>query len=345
MDYPKIKKYLEGKTKGKQSEQIKNWLIDPSNEIEVRKILGEIWTNSKISLTGDKPDFDFMLKKLHYRILSEGFQSGTSVNKKKSSVQSIYQIFSRVAAILFIPLLVSTFCIFYYFRFDVVFSENSVIREVHTKPGTRINLELPDGTFVWLNDATTLKYPEKFTGNTRQVYVDGEAYFEVKSNPEKPFIVENPMMNTIVTGTSFNLNAYDTDHFFEVTLLEGKIHLEGQAGNIEVLPGRQIQFDTTTKRLFRNEVDPQNSIAWINGKLIIHNEKLILAIKKLSRWYNVEIQIDDPELINYELTCTLENEKIDQCLDLISRALPIQFEIKEDKQQGQTHYKIQLMRK
>jgi len=96
---------------------------------------------------------------------------------------------------------------------------------------------------VWLNDGTTLKYPDKFATNERRVYVDGEAYFEVASNPKRPFIVENPMMNTRVTGTKFNLNAYEDDNYFEATLIEGKIGLENKSHRCDMKPGYQVQYN------------------------------------------------------------------------------------------------------
>lgn len=339
-NYSEIKEFLEGKYKFDRANEIREWLINPQNESEVRKTLGEIWKNSQIKLKGDKPDFDLLLNKLHYRMNAK-----SNAGRKGNFISQLYISFAKIAAILIIPLLLFTAYLYFNPRFNQL-DQKSAMREVYTKPGTRTHVELPDGTLVWLNDGTVLKYPERFTGDSRQVFVDGEAYFEVKSNPQNTFIVDNPIMKTIVTGTRFNLNAYSTDDFFEATLLEGKIHLEGKAGNIELNPGEQIQFDAITNRLARNEVNPKNAAAWINGRLIIHNEKLGMAIKKLSRWYNVEIQLNNQELNDYELTCTLENEKIDQCLSLISHALPIKYNFTEEqKKQGHINYKIQLMRK
>ncbi|HAZ02941.1 MAG: hypothetical protein A2W90_09420 [Bacteroidetes bacterium GWF2_42_66] len=338
MDYPEIKKYLEGKTHGNQSEQIRNWLINPDNEDQVRKVLGEIWANSRISLTGNKPDFDVLLKKVHYRLNQQS-------SRKETPVKTIYRLFTKVAAILLLPLLILTAYLYLDPSTGAKVSGEVSVRETYTKPGTRTKIELPDGTLVWLNDGTTIKYPEYFKGNDRQVFVDGEAYFEVKSNPEKPFIVNNPIMTTVVTGTHFNLYAYSSDNFFEATLLEGKIRLEGQAGKIDLIPGQRIQFDAVNKKFTRDEIHPENAIAWINGKLVMRNERLESAIKKLSRWYNVEISVSDSLLNAYELTCTLENEKIGQCMNLISQALPITYTLKEEKENDKIQQKIQLMKK
>ncbi|HAQ18680.1 MAG TPA: hypothetical protein DCR40_05510 [Prolixibacteraceae bacterium] len=325
MNYHDIERYLEGKTTPTESEQIRSWLINPENDVELRQILGEIWTNSEIHLKGQSPDFNRMLDQVHHQINNQHIHQ----LKQKASSPSFYQAFSRVAAILIIPLLLLSV----YFYFNPGNNSNQLasntFREIYTKPGTRTQIDLPDGTRVWLNDGTTFRYPEQFTGSQREVFVDGEAYFEVKSNPENPFVVNNPMMNTVVTGTHFNLNAYSADKYFEATLLEGKVSLQRNNQILEMKPSEQVQFDSRNEEVVRKTVDPQNSAAWIDGKLIFRDEKLGTAIKKLARWYNVEIILTDPEINNYLMTATFEDEKLDQSLRLIALALPVRFEFKK----------------
>ena len=339
MNYPEIVKYLEGKTTGSESEKVRTWLRDSRNETCSRKILAEIWTNSRINFSGEKPDFEILLKRISFRLAQQkAFRD--------RPVKVIFRMYSKAAAILLLPLLILTASYIYFnSSSDLLVSKKVSMYEIHTKPGTRTKIELSDGTMVWLNDKTTIKYPEYFKGDNRQVFVDGEAYFEVVSNSQSPFIVDNPIMKTIVTGTHFNIYAYSEDHFFEATLLEGKVHLEGQAGKIDLTPGQRIQYDATKGMVRRDIINPKNSVDWINGKLTIRNEKLESAVKKLSRWYDIEISISDPSIALYELTCTLENEKIGQCMNLISQALPVQYILKEEKENGKTRQKIQLMKK
>jgi len=338
MNYPEIVKYLEGKTTGSESEKVRSWLRDSRNETCSRKILAEIWTNSRINFRGDKPDFGTLLKRISFRLAQQqAFRD--------HPLKVVFRMYSKAAAILLLPLLILTAYVYFNSSSDLMASKEVSMCEIHTKPGTRTKIELPDGTMVWLNDKTTIKYPEYFKGNDRQVFVDGEAYFEVVSNSQKPFVVDNPIMKTIVSGTHFNIYAYSEDHFFEATLLEGKVHLEGQAGKIDLTPGQRIQYDATNGTVHQDIINPKNSVDWINGKLIIHNEKLESAVKKLSRWYDIEISISDSSIALYELTCTLENEKIGQCMSLISQALPVQYILKEEKVNDKIRQKIQLMKK
>ena len=245
MNYHDIKKYLEGKTNESESHQIREWLKNPENDAELRQILGEIWANSEIQLKDQTPDFNRMLDQVHHQINNQQINQ----LKLKDLSTSLYQAFSKVAAILIIPLLLLSV----YFYFNPANPSNQLasntIREIYTKPGTRTQIDLPDGTRVWLNDGTTFRYPERFTGSHREVFVDGEAYFEVKSNPGNPFVVNNPMMNTVVTGTHFNLHAYSADNYFEATLLEGKIHLENENKKLVMKPGEQVQFDPMLENL------------------------------------------------------------------------------------------------
>ena len=326
MNYTELKKYLEGKTSDTESEMIGNWLKNHENDVESRKILGEIWTNSSIHLTGTKPDFDKLLHQVHHRIKSEN----SHLQNPRSGIFRIYHIFSRFAAILILPILLLSLYLYYNPRQIVNELATASVREIYTKPGTRTKIELPDGTLVWLNDGTTIRYPEKFTGINREVYIDGEAYFEVKSNLQNPFIVNNPMMTTVVTGTHFNLNAYVADKYFEATLLQGKVNLKRNHQTIELEPGEQVQFDTQYEKIVQKNIATKNATAWIDGKLIFTDEKLGIAIKKLGRWYNVEIILTDPALNDYLLTGTFRDEKLDQTLRMISLALPVKFEFKKE---------------
>jgi transmembrane sensor len=325
MNYHDIKRYLEGKTTESESLQIREWLKNPENDVELRQILGGIWANSEIQLKGQAPDFNRMLDQVHHQINNQQIHQ----LKPMALSTKLYQTFSKIAAILIIPLLLLS--VYFYFNQSSTSIElaSNTFREIYTKPGTRTQIDLPDGTRVWLNDGTTFRYPERFTGTQREVFVDGEAYFEVKSNPENPFVVNNPMMNTLVTGTHFNLNAYSADNYFEATLLEGKIHLENESKNLVMKPGEQVQFDSKLEKVVQKTVDPQNAAAWVDGKLIFRDEKIGTAIKKLARWYNVEIILTDPEINNYLMTATIQAEKLDQSLKLIALALPVKFEFKK----------------
>jgi len=325
MTLPDLIKYFSGKTSVAESKEIADWMEDPENEAEVRGALGKIWTHANIELKGERPDFESLLERIH-RTLQGNYS--LSVHP----LQKVYRIFSRVAAVLIFPLLFVTIYL-YLKNNDHVNQEASAViqQEIYTKPGTRSKITLSDGTLVWLHDGTTLRYPERFEKDQRRVFVDGEAYFEVVSDPDRPFIVQNPMMETVVTGTKFNLNAYSSDQYFEATLIEGKIELRKGQDYYQLEPRQQVRYNDQTGRISEFGVNPYLSTAWIQGKLIMQDEPLSMAVKKIGRWYNVKIILQDCELHSYFLTATIENEKPEQTMRLISMALPVDFTVTDRK--------------
>ena len=354
MNYDTLKKYLEGKTTEAESELISEWLNNPDNDFESRKILGDIWMNSDIRLRGTFPDFNSMLNQMHRNFKSQKNHPLKQKSRSNKRISILYNIFSKVAAILILPL----FFVSIYFYMNPIQDVDKVAststsniktttttREVYTKPGTRTRIKLSDGTLVWLNDGTTFRYPEQFIGGNREVFVNGEAYFEVKSDIDNPFVVNNAMMKTVVTGTHFNINAYVADNFFEATLLEGKVSLKKNNQEVTMVPGEQMQFDIQLNQIVQKDVNPKNAIAWINGQLIFKDEHLGTAIKKLGRWFNIEIILTDPELKDYLLTGTIQDEKLIQTLDMITLALPMKYEFKKENNPTKIQRTVYIMKK
>jgi ferric-dicitrate binding protein FerR (iron transport regulator) len=151
-----------------------------------------------------------------------------------------------------------------------------------------INMLLTDGTKVWLNAGSSLIYPVVFTGNTREVSVTGEAYFEVAHNSSKQFIVHNGSIDIMVTGTHFNVNAFeDDDNNIKVTLLEGAVKVKNGSSNGALMPGQQALVHNEVKIV--NNVNVENVMAWKNGYFQFDKAGLHSVLKQVSRWYDVEV--------------------------------------------------------
>jgi len=340
MDQKQLIGYLEGKTTGIDSWRVQEWLHKHDSEKEVREMLSDIWNYAEIKINDTPPDFEIILNQLHHLINLSEIPKAT-----ESQLHKLYRYFSKAAAILIIPIVLVAG---YYMINDQIESKQEPLaleRTITTKPGSRTMVDLPDGTRVWLNDETTLKYPDRFRKNERRVFIDGEAYFEVVANEKQPFIVENPMLDVRVTGTKFNLSAYCEDNYFEATLLEGKIFAEKGPFKKEIEPGYQLQVDQRKNKQSYGKVDPSISNAWIGGRLILQNEPLDIAIRKLSRWYNVEFIIQSPELNEYLLTATIQDEKPEQTIKLIAFALPVRYTIKTTRVGNDVKRTIYLMKK
>ncbi|MGV3767925.1 MAG: FecR family protein [Chitinophagaceae bacterium] len=162
-----------------------------------------------------------------------------------------------------------------------------------TPKGRQFSLLLPDGTRVWLNAASSIRFPTVFTGNTRQVEVSGEAYFEVAKNPDLPFLVNvNNRASIEVLGTHFNVNAYENEATINTTLLEGKVKIN----NALLKPGQQAQLanktmaaGNTTPVKIVGEVDVEKVVAWKNGLFNFEGATLQEVMRQLTRWYDIEV--------------------------------------------------------
>jgi transmembrane sensor len=164
---------------------------------------------------------------------------------------------------------------------------------VSTPRGGEYQLCLSDGTRVWLNAGTVLKYPVAFDPHHRIVSLSGEAYFQVSKDPKRPFIVNTTQQQIRVLGTHFNISAYTTDQITATTLLEGRIAVErkGTAGRYLLTPGEQAisSINKVTIPLVINQIDTAEVVAWKNGYFQFRDEDLESVLEKISRWYDIEI--------------------------------------------------------
>lgn len=190
---------------------------------------------------------------------------------------------------------------------------------------------LSDGTKVWLNASSAIKYPTQFSMDTRKVFLTGEAYFEVAKDSSMPFIVSTSDMEVEVSGTSFNVMAYPDDNSFETTLVEGAVMVTIAKQNIALAPGHQITFDRNLKNIEEKEVNTELYVSWKSGKYIFDYENLENVITKLSRWYDIDIAYDESIADDLHFSGTLfKYNDIEQTLNIIELATDVKFEIREN---------------
>lgn len=162
---------------------------------------------------------------------------------------------------------------------------------ISTSKGNQYQILLPDGTKVWLNAASSLKYPEVFTGNERKVILSGEAYFEVAKNKDMPFIVQTRNQDVQVLGTHFNINSYSDEQSIKTTLLEGAIKVTNANFSKILKPGEQSLVENNglgNINVIKN-IDVDSEIAWKKGLFSFNNVALKTILIKLERWYDIKI--------------------------------------------------------
>lgn len=172
--------------------------------------------------------------------------------------------------------------------------------------GGEFNLTLSDGTRVWLNAETELRYPVQFNGKERVVYLKGEAYFEVAKNKKKPFLVQVDNMSVKVYGTEFNVNTYDK---IETVLVTGSVSTNQGGKEVLLKPNQKGVFDQASGKITVEDVDVLAYVSWKNGDFIFRNESLNSIMDKLSRWYGLEVLYQDARLQNVRLSGNLKRYK------------------------------------
>ncbi|RAJ35456.1 FecR family protein [Pedobacter cryoconitis] len=178
---------------------------------------------------------------------------------------------------------------------SAVSSTATAYNTIETPRGGQFQLILSDGTKVWLNAASSLRYPSVFGQGERKVELIGEAYFEVAKNPTKPFLVSSSKQVVEVLGTHFNVNAYTNEPVVSTTLLEGSVKVISPVANAYkvIKPGQQSLIDSDdadNKGIKVKNIDPDEAVAWKNGYFMFEKEGLASILRKVSRWYDVEIE-------------------------------------------------------
>lgn len=161
---------------------------------------------------------------------------------------------------------------------------------ISTPRGGQYQVSLPDGTKVWLNAATTLKYPYAFAKKERVVELNGEAYFEVSKDHTRPFKVKTDAQTVEVLGTHFNINAYKDEALVKTTLLEGVVKVSNASGTVNLHPGEQSKLNISTAKLTLNQqVDIDKEMAWKNNIFSFDDDDLQSIMRQISRWYDVDV--------------------------------------------------------
>ena len=206
----------------------------------------------------------------------------------------------------------------------------SSLNTLSTPYGGRYQLTLSDGSLVWLNSGSSLRFPASFTGGERVVELSGEAYFEIVKNGTMPFKVKVKDMETVVLGTSFNIMAYEEEKVVKTSLLEGSVRV--QKGNAAALltPGQQSQLDGEGVLRTIDHADMEEALAWKNGLFDFESADIQMVMRQLARWYNVEVTYEGQ--INQHFTGKIDrNVNISKVLQMLELTEKVHFTIEGRK--------------
>lgn len=260
----------------------------------------------------------------------EGYRLFLSKKKIKQQQQFIRNLF-KYAAIAVLLIGSTFFFTKYVFENDYHNQKNNTL---YVPAGQRAKLTLQDGSVVWLNANSTLKYPSRFSGKTRSVEIIGEGYFDIAKNKKKPFIVTTQQIEMIVLGTEFNVYSYPETGYIQTDLIEGSLMVynsENKNKSVTLSPRQQVTI--SEKEMIVGHSEPSDYYLWKEGVYAFDNQRLITIIEKLQLYYDVKIVVEDPEIFNVRYTGKFrQRDGVADILKVIQKIHP--FKILMDKEEN-----------
>ena len=201
----------------------------------------------------------------------------------------------------------------------------------YTEKSIKSNIILPDGTNVKLNSDTRITFPGRFVGKTREVKIDGEAFFDVVTDSLHPLVVTTAKGLVIkVTGTKFNIKSYPNDNSEEATLYEGRISLISNGNTYNMLPDNQLIITSNERPVKVGSPKMDDIKAWTEGRLVFDETPLSEVIKVLERWHGVTFAVTDSSVLNKTITGSFSSESIHYIMSIISLCTSVDYEIKDN---------------
>jgi transmembrane sensor len=345
MDLEVIKRFLKNNCSKGEIEKIKDWLNDSSNNENISLQLSAVWKSICEEEKEENYNLEDLLNQIHHQINISEFENRQIGSKNFNFSDRFYKTFSKIAAILILPLMAVNilYFVFYSRPSEPIQNKKVLYSEIRSSQGVKTAIDLPDGTKVWLNGGSILRFPQVFSGKTRDIELIGEAYFEVEKDENHPFIVKTSNADVKALGTKFNVRAYPEEKIVEAALLSGKICMVydhtflGEKEKI-IQPGHVIILNKENKNISVKQVNTQIYTSWLDDKLILRDTPLDESVRLLSRWFNVQIMINDTALSKYYITATFKDETLKQVLELLKIAAPIDYSYKERLRQSDNSF-------
>jgi len=315
-----ISRYLNQTATEEEINNLLQWLEEKDeNKIQFKKTY-DIWLLSNAALTDDTE---------MERALARFKERTTPVQKKDNQVSITRKYLLRIAAS--ILLLLSAGYLGYQMGDR---NEQQLITMNHllTGPDGKGEYLLPDGSTVWLNASSVLKYPETFTGGKRTVYLEGEALFEVKKDKKNPFFVKAGGLDIEVVGTRFLARNYSRKNTVEAVLVNGIVNVSGDyfIQPTTLHPGELLTYNKKTGQTNLSKVNTDDYTNWIHSRLVFDKTNLAQVIINLEKWYDIEI-VATPELVrNTHMSFTIRRESLEEILKNMSLTAPIDYRWQDD---------------
>ncbi len=310
--YQSIVKELSGEASQQEREQVKQWKAEGNNYVIYEAISRHLANPDEASTAGE------VFARVSGRIADEEGQFS-----EIQPPRNVRPLWVKVAAAI-VLLLGVTWAIWEQNTNDVQgIVINQRVEKVNPR-GQKSSFVLSDGTLVKLNADSKLTFHEKFTDSGRHVYLEGEAFFDVKKDANRPFVVHSGKLTTTALGTSFNVQAYPDEGSVNVALLTGKVLVnteDGMSKGVVLLPNDMAAFDKQQRSITKQEFDPEKVLAWKNQTLYFKDAQLIDMLKTLERWYGVRFVLADKDHEDWPTIFTgkFKDKSLEYVLDVLSK--------------------------
>ena len=307
MEKETLYKFFDGKASREEKEAVRIWLeSSPENEQELFR---------------EREFFDAM-------ILSGSTKSAGEEKKSHPFFRTVLFEAIKIAAVFVITVACGT-----YFYKSEIRKIGEAMNTIKVPAGQRANLTLPDGTNVWLNARSEMRYPAVFTGNKREITLDGEAYFEVTHNEDKPFVVQTNKCNVEVLGTKFNVEAYSDSEDFCTSLMEGSVRVSDKGNPSETVllsPNHMVSLENG--QLSTSPILDFDVFRWKEGLICFRNMNFEQLMLRFEKCYGVRIVVENKHLVNYICSGKFRiSDGIDNAFRILQKDAKYSFERNNDE--------------
>lgn len=314
LDKKTIEKVISGTSTKENAREVADWF---SSSVEGQQYLSDMLDKDAFLMEEEPEDFQNTISPYRSDVLL------SKINRQIVRKKTIRLALS-VAAVLLPLILITGFMVQLSNRYDLF--GNSRYSEIYVPKGEKMQILFQDGSRAYLNSDTRLRYPEKFALLNREIFLEGEAYFQVASNKKRPFIVNTGETSVKVLGTSFNVNAYKDNKEIRIVLDEGEIVFAARNNEYRLNPGQKFIYDTENKQLYLVNVrNPGEESLWKSNYIRLNDTPLRETLEILDRKFNIPFKVIDNKALAYSFNLLSEDKSLNYILSELEKIAPVKF--------------------
>lgn len=325
-----LDKYFTNECTHEERQVVLDWLSNPENKLLAHEAMRSQW--EQLEEKQDAAfDIDKALDQMQHKIPDFGVSAEALKSKGSSDRYGSLSGWKMAAALAGILVLFFSALLILSPHATRLADDDHDQTKIKSSSGEVILRVLSDGTKVWLNAESSISFPISFKGDSiREVWLSGEAFFDVAEDKTQPFVVRTRDVDIRVLGTAFNVKSYDGDSTVKTTLVRGKVLVSNKhrKDNVELSPNQQAVFSHLTEEITLREVQAEKHTSWNSGSLLFEDDNLFDVIRSLERWYGIVIHLQDKSSMECRLTARIDKESLTETLEILKSLTGIRYSVK-----------------